>query len=289
MHILLYGPPGSGKSTLGSRLSAQLKRPFIDLDHAIEQHAGISIPAIFQQQGEPAFRQLESSLLAQHLSQSEETVIALGGGALLSTENRALAEKFGEVLCLTASTQVLVTRLKNSGTNRPLLDGNLQQRTLELLEKRKEHYASFPNCLDTSDMNADQALWHAQVRLGTFRITGMGTDCDLRIRAGSLQYLGDAMLQADLKGPVMLVSDENVAALYGEQAQASLEKAGYIVSAINIPSGETHKHIETVAHIWESCANAGLERNSTIVALGGGVVGDQAGLLPQLFCVGWHG
>lgn len=286
MHIMLYGPPGSGKSTLGVRLADRLKCPFVDLDAAIEQHAGMPVPDIFQQQGETAFRRVESGLLARHLSVSEETVISLGGGALLSPENRALAEKQGEVLCLTAPAEILIARLKVSSINRPLLNGDLEQRTRALLEKRKDHYSSFSNAIDTGTLNADQALWQAQIRLGVFRITGMGTDCDLRIRPGILKDLGSAMQQAELKGPVMLVSDEHVAALYGQQAQNTLENAGYTVSLMIIPSGETHKHIGSVTEIWEACADAGLERGSTIVALGGGVIGDQAGFAAAAFLRG---
>ena len=286
MHIILYGPPGSGKSTLGKHLAEKINRPFIDLDEAIEQHAGLSIPSIFSQQGEPAFRRMESELLSHFLIAPNETVISLGGGSLLSSENRALAEQHGEVLCLTADPEILASRLKDSAINRPLLDGDLEQRTRALVQKRKDHYASFPSHLDTSSINADQALWQAQIRLGAFRITGMGTDCDLRIRSGSLQDLGSTMQQTGFKGSVMLVSDDNVAALYGKQAQASLENAGYLVSTINLPSGETHKHINSVARVWEACANAGLERGSAIVALGGGVVGDQAGFAAATFLRG---
>jgi 3-dehydroquinate synthase len=286
MHILLYGPPGSGKTTLGVKLSASLKRPFIDLDEAIERHAGTDIPAIFRKQGERAFRRLESELLTQTLSHPQETIIALGGGALLAQENRQLAEQRGEVLCLSADPETLVARLAASAPNRPLLTGDLEQRTRDLLARRQEHYASFPNRLDTTDLELEDAVWQAQVRLGAFRITGMGLDSDLRIRQGSLDDLGADMLQSGLRGPVMLVSDEHVAALYAQRAQASLEQAGYQVEALVLPAGEVHKHIQTVSHIWERCAGAGLERSSTIVALGGGVVGDLAGFAAATFLRG---
>jgi 3-dehydroquinate synthase len=286
MHILLYGPPGSGKTTLGAKLAASLMRPFTDLDEAIQQQAGSSITAIFEQQGEPAFRQLESEMLAQCLSQTRETVIALGGGALLAPANRQLAETQGQVLCLTAARDVLVARLTSSAPTRPLLAGDLNQRMQTLLAQRQAHYASFVNRLNTDGMDEKETLWQAQVLLGTFHITGMNTDCDLRIRPGSLTNLGKEMQQCGLKGPVVLVSDDNVAALYGQQAQNSLEQWEYQVTVVTLPSGETHKHIHTVARIWESCAAAGLERGSTIVALGGGVVGDQAGFAAATFLRG---
>lgn len=286
MHILLYGPPGSGKSTLAANLAEQLKRPLVDLDDEIEQHASMKIPAIFQLKGEPDFRSMESEILAQCLSASEETVISLGGGALINPQNRAMAEQNGEVLCLTASLDILIARLKASNISRPLLNGDLEQRTHALMEKRESHYASFTNVLDTSSIDTEQTLWQAQVRLGVFRITGMGTDCDLRIQPGNLKNLGAAMRMADLKGPIMLVSDDNVSTLYGQQAKMSLETAGYTVASINIAPGETNKHIGSVSRIWDACANIGLERGSTIVALGGGVVGDQAGFAAATYLRG---
>jgi shikimate kinase / 3-dehydroquinate synthase len=286
MHILLYGPPGSGKSTLATSLAEHLKRPLVDLDNVIEQHASMNISSIFQQKSEAAFRSMESEMLTQCLASSEETVISLGGGALIDPENRALAEQNGEILCLTASPDILTARLKASNINRPLLNGDLEHRTLALMEKRKSHYNSFDNILDTSSMDTVQTHWQAQVRLGAFRITGMGTNCDLRIQPGSLKDLGTALRRAELNGPILLVSDDNVAALYGQQAQDSLKNAGYTVSSINISPGETHKHIGSVARIWEACANTGLERGSTIVALGGGVVGDQAGFAAATYLRG---
>lgn len=286
MHILLYGPPGCGKTTLGAQLADRLQRPFIDLDQYIETQAGQSIAAIFEQQGEPAFRLLESEQLALCLSHAEETIIALGGGALLEPANRRLAEEHGEVLCLTADVEVLLGRLQAGLPARPLLAGDLEPRTRALLTQRAAHYASFNNLLDTGSLDVAQAVWQAQIALGAFHITGMETASDMRIRPGSLADLGAEMQQAGLKGPVLLVSDEQVAALYGQQAHMSLQKAGYTASICTLPSGEPHKHIHTVARIWESCAEAGLERSSTIVALGGGVVGDQAGFAAATFLRG---
>src|SRR5689334_17529162 len=88
-HIFLYGPPGTGKSTIGRKLARHLSLPFVDLDRVIETKAGMSIPQIMEQQGEPAFRDLESSALGEtvgHPSGVTSHVIALGGGALLRDE-----------------------------------------------------------------------------------------------------------------------------------------------------------------------------------------------------------
>ncbi|HEX7598569.1 MAG TPA: shikimate kinase, partial [Polyangia bacterium] len=85
--LFLYGPPASGKSTAAKALADNLGLAFIDLDQAIEQRAGTSIPLIMSAQGEAAFRELES-LTLQAVVAGPAGVIALGGGALLRPENR---------------------------------------------------------------------------------------------------------------------------------------------------------------------------------------------------------
>ncbi|HQU35826.1 MAG TPA: shikimate kinase, partial [Anaerolineales bacterium] len=93
-HIFLYGPPATGKTTIGEILSRNLKLPFIDLDRVIESKAGTSIPQIMDGQGESAFRDLESAALKEIVGHASSVtkLIALGGGALLRDENRQLAE-----------------------------------------------------------------------------------------------------------------------------------------------------------------------------------------------------
>src|SRR6185436_4887253 len=100
-HIFLYGPPGTGKSTVGKILARNLKIPFIDLDRIIETNVGISIAQIVEQLGESAFRELESSAL-RSISDEKESVIALGGGALLKVENHEFAQEAGKVVLLMA-------------------------------------------------------------------------------------------------------------------------------------------------------------------------------------------
>ena len=93
-HIFIYGPPGVGKSTIGKQLALDLKLLFIDLDRVIEINAGMSIPQIMEYRGESGFRDLESAAL-KALEDEIESVVSLGGGALLHDENRAFAESKG--------------------------------------------------------------------------------------------------------------------------------------------------------------------------------------------------
>lgn len=135
--IFLYGPPASGKTTLGQRLATALGVMFVDLDAAIVAAAGRSIPEIFASDGEAAFRDLESATLAKVIGEAD--VISLGGGTLLRDENRELCEANGTVICLDApSEEELARRINAAQGSRPL--GN---RAAE----RAPHYASFPHRL----------------------------------------------------------------------------------------------------------------------------------------------
>ena len=285
--IFLYGPPGSGKTTVGGLLSESLGLPFADLDKEIEAHAGLSIPEIFASSGEAGFRKLEARCLAQ-LCRGHPQIVALGGGSLVDEQNRALAEAVGDVLCLAAGVNHLQGRLKNQPEVRPLLgkEADIEQRLAALLERRAEHYASFALQLDTSHLEAPQAAWQAQVKLGAFRISGMGEPYPIRVQPGGLGDLGQLMKQAGLKGPVALVCDATVTALHGQRVLESLERAGYSVVQTVIPAGEAQKTIQTVASLWQAFLAAGLERSSTVVALGGGVLTDLAGFAAATYLRG---
>ena len=136
--IFLTGAPASGKTTLGRALAARLSLPFIDLDEAIVQSSGRTIPEIFAASGESYFRDLEARILAETIRTADgRSVIALGGGTLLREDNRVLAESTGTVLCLdTPTEEELAARLGAAPGSRPL--GNRAK-------DRAAHYASFPN------------------------------------------------------------------------------------------------------------------------------------------------
>ncbi len=285
--IFLYGPPGSGKSTVGRIIAQSLELPFVDLDEEIERHAGLSIPEIFSNEGEAEFRARESNTLLAAISR-EEGVVALGGGALLKAENRSQVEACGTVFCLSADPQSLLKRLSVEAENRPLLAGDRASSLSSLLSKRRQHYASFTEQIDTTSKTPQQISWQVRVNLGRFRVSGMGTGYDVYATPGSLEQVGPRLKQLGLSGKAVIVSDTNIAPLYGAHVQDALRLAGINSQLVLIPAGEVHKTMETVTVLWEDFLQAGLERGSTVVALGGGVVGDLAGFAAAVFLRGMN-
>jgi shikimate kinase/3-dehydroquinate synthase len=284
MHIYLYGPSGSGKSTVGKTLANLLNLPFVDLDTEIERIAGKPIPDIINGQGEHIFRDLESASLKSTVS-GPEMVIALGGGALLRNENRALAGSTGQVILLEADLPTLTTRLIQDENKRPLLAGELESKLSALLEQRREHYTVFPLRVDAAQSPEDVA-WDIQRLIGRYHLRSMGEGYDVIVREEGIQHLGEMLKSCKLSGPVLVVSDSNVAPLYGERVLESLYWAGYAANQLVVPAGENHKNLETVTSLWHGGLEAGLDRKSTIVALGGGVVGDLAGFAAATYMRG---
>ena len=283
--IFLYGPPGSGKSTVGRYLAEALALDFFDIDTVVEDKAGSEIPAIFTAEGESGFRARESEALKTVLANGSG-VVALGGGTLLDTENRDLVREAGSVLCLDGPAETLMVRLSESNEVRPLLEGDRDVRLKSLLEERAEHYASFPLRLDTHGLTPAQTAFAAQVKLGKFRIRGMGSDYDVVVDEGGLSQVGAWMADHDLRGTVALLTDETVGALYADHVSAAVRSSGMQVHSYQIPPGEDQKTLSTAADLWDFFARSRMERSSVVLALGGGVVGDLAGFAAANFMRG---
>jgi len=280
-HIYLYGPPGSGKSTIGKILAERLELPFMDIDNVIENTAGKSIAKIFANDGEAAFRDLESSSL-QTVSQYPPAIIALGGGALLRSENRECAQSSGSVLCFTADFETLQNRVLKAPGQRPLVkgEGDLPKEEsplFKLLERRTEHYSSFHFKLKVSDIPSERTADNVQVVLGRYHVSGMGTPYNVFVGSGLLHLTGKLFAEAELGQRCVIVGDENTTPLYGKQVIKSLTKCGIECTSITIPAGEQHKTIETVGYLWKKFMEAGIERRDTVIAMGGGVTGDLTG------------
>ena len=166
--LILTGFMGSGKSSVGKLLSQRLGLSFIDLDETLVAATGKSINAIFAEDGEPAFRLLESACLEQVLKQGMG-IISTGGGAVLKVSNRELMAKFGVVVNLIVSLPQALERLATSA-DRPLYaGGSAPEQLRRLMEEREPYYSEADIRIDTNGKSVE-AVSYTHLTLPTKRI-----------------------------------------------------------------------------------------------------------------------
>jgi 3-dehydroquinate synthase len=268
-HIFLYGPSGAGKSTIGKKLASKLSLPFVDSDYMIEVNAGISIPEIMEKHGMDRVRELETATLKQIIADAE-SVIALGGGALLREENRSLIESNGKIVLLSATFETLFQRLQEDENKRPLLAGDLKSKLASYLDGRVEHYTSFPLKIQVDKKDVYQIVNEIKVTLGRHHLSAMG---EYDVIVGGLSNLPNLQ-------NAIIVTDENIAKHHVKTI------ADLNIKTITVPAGEEHKNLETVNFLWKSFLENGLDRKSTVIALGGGVIGDMTGFAASTYMRG---
>ena len=148
MRVYLTGFMASGKSTVGPRAAARLGQPFLDLDRLITAHEGRSIPTVFAEDGEDYFRTLETEMLSRTI-ETDDPVVAVGGGALVDDDNCAFAKEHGLVVYLKVPVDTILERVAGDDTRRPLLEEDTgtrlphdeqRNRIEELLDERRASY-----------------------------------------------------------------------------------------------------------------------------------------------------
>lgn len=304
-NIILTGFMGTGKSDVGREVARRLGRPFVDMDAEVETRTGKSIAAIFAEEGEPHFRNLEAEF-CRELSARRELVIATGGGALVDEENRRRMSDSGLVICLTCQIEEILRRLASSD-DRPLLACHERKREIErLLARRRAAYEAIPHRIDTTGLTVDEvagrviALW----KRGAFPTAGQaevilpvrfpGGEYAIYLGEGLLAHLGELLPTiwpegreegvAEIK--VAVVSNPTVWALYGEVVEEALRAGGFDPQPYLMPDGERYKTLETVASLYRRFLKGGLNRSGVVLALGGGVVGDVAGFAAATYMRG---
>lgn len=159
-NIILTGFMATGKTTVGRLLAEQLGYDFVDTDTLIVKRSGMTVADIFRQQGEAAFRRMESEL-ARELGDKEGMVISTGGRLMLDPSNAEALSRRGRVFCLVATPEEIHARVaKDNQVERPLLDTpDPLQRIIGLMQQREDDYGRFPQ-LATSGRSPDDIVKH---------------------------------------------------------------------------------------------------------------------------------
>jgi len=279
-NIVLTGFMGTGKTTVGRLLARQLGREFIDTDELIQARHGRSIPEIFLEFGETAFRQMEADIV-QELAEREELVISTGGRLMLDPANVAALSRKGRVFCLVATPEEILARLKHSKTHpRPLLEvPNPGERIVELLEQREKGYQRFPQVMTNEKRPTEVTRDLVDLILSDpkrFAIDHPAEPYDFIVGGGLLPFIRQL---ADIDGLMAVITDSEVGELYAASC-------GAVDHVITIPTGRQHKTLATVQSIYDQLLELGFDRTGTIVSLGGSVVGDIAGFVAATYMRG---
>ena len=148
-NIIFIGPMGSGKTTVGKQLAKRTRLDFLDSDHLIEERCGVSIATIFDIEGEDGFRKRETKMLTE-LCERTGIILATGGGAIASEENRILLRKSGYIVYLKTSIETQLARTQRN-QNRPLLENvDVKQKLTELMDERGSLYEQEADLIVTS-------------------------------------------------------------------------------------------------------------------------------------------
>lgn len=295
-NIVLTGFMGTGKTTIGRLLADQLTRRFVDMDEELTRHFGKPIATVFAELGEPAFRQAEREL-CRRLASEQGLVISTGGGALVDAENRAVFSASGTLLCLTADAEEILRRVE-SNDERPLLGDRAErrQRITTLLASRQDAYGAIPHQIDTTGLSHEQVVERVLAALADdSEVSGMTRlpvrtaqeQYDIYLGDGLLAHVGQLLLKRGLRrGPAAVVSNQMIAEHHAEPVLASLRAAGFEPTLCLVPEGEQYKTLATVATLYEQFLIAKLDRQSPVLSLGGGVIGDMAGFAAATYLRG---
>ncbi|PIO05874.1 shikimate kinase [Candidatus Micrarchaeota archaeon CG08_land_8_20_14_0_20_59_11] len=154
-NIILVGFMGTGKSVVGKRLAKQLNMKFVSTDDIIEDREKRPISEIFAKSGEPYFRKIEKEVVKE-AADSENVVIAAGGGAVLDEDNITNLKKKGVIVCLNATPEAVYERTKKY-KHRPLLNvDDPISKIKELMDKRAPYYAKADHQIDTAGKTVEE-------------------------------------------------------------------------------------------------------------------------------------
>ena len=255
-HLVLVGFMGAGKTTVGEEVARRLGREFMDTDAEVERRHGTPIADLFQfTLGEEIFREREREVVLDALARTPPAVIAFGGGAITNVEIREATKRAAMAVWLDVDVDTAWARVAGA---RPLAEYEDQFRKLYADREQVYEAAADARARDVDDV----VLAAAGVLLET----------------GALGRLGELVLG---KAAVALVTEPVVAGIHGADAQLAL--GGRLAEVHELPTGERAKTVPEVERLWRALR---IDRNGTIVALGGGALTDAAGFVAATYTRG---
>jgi len=298
MDIVLVGLPGSGKSVVGKRLAHRHGAAFIDLDERIEHEDGRSIPRIFDEDGEAAFRTLERRAVAE-LGPADpdpelKRIVASGGGAVVDPRNRWSLYRGRLSVWLDSRPEVLAQRLRRSPHIRPLVSGRDPIGTLRDLAGRRERFYAAADVHVTGVADVSEVLATVERHLAEGMTTGTPTTLMRATTPIGRVLLGDGIAAAAIDETLrrlearraILVSEPGAWAAVGDGLSGELAAAGWTVATVMLPQGESAKRLSVLEDAASELARLRVERDEPIIAIGGGALGDAAGFLAATYLRG---
>ena len=294
--IFLIGMPGAGKSTVGRALARRLGLTYVDADAELVKRCGVSVATIFELEGEAGFREREAQLLTE-LVKLPNIILATGGGVILREDNRVLMRACGTVIYLLADIADLIKRTRRDN-KRPLLQGgDAESKLAALFETRKALYRATAHLtIESTRSSVSSVIGEAIAALSARsqpdpspmpHNSAMTSPTILHVTLAYHRYpivIGADLLSdvspivACLPQPrVVIVTNVTIWPLYGAALVATLTAAGVKVIPIILPDGEMYKDFVQLNTIFDTLLEHACDRKTTIIALGGGVIGDMAG------------
>lgn len=289
MKIVLTGFMGTGKSSVGQELGRILGYKFIDTDELIEEQEGMSISLIFKQKGEDYFRMIEQETV-ERISRLDNTVIATGGGVIKNRNNVDLLGRGGVLVWLKADPEIILKRVMLEGGKRPLL--NVEEPLNEinrLLLERMKFYEWSDTSVDTNYITPQETAHEIIERLG-LDTDGITVDLGERsyniIIGSKLLHILGLRLKEFRPSKVAIISNKKLFPMFRDVILKSLREYHIVPKILLIPDGEEYKDFLWADYLHGELLKSKFDRNSMLVAMGGGVVGDITGFVAATYMRG---
>lgn len=289
MKIVLTGFMGTGKTSVGKELARKLGYEFIDTDTLIERMEGMPISFIFKKKGEEYFRELESRTV-EEISQLRNVVIATGGGVIKNKKNVENLGRRGIIIWLKADPEIILRRVMTEGGKRPLLDvkeplGEINK----LLSERMKLYEQADTYVDTNYITpretAGEIMEMLALDFDTVVVDLKEKSYNIIIGSRVLHKLG-LRVKEFRPSRIAIISNKTIFPIYGDTLLRSLREHGTEPEVLLIPDGEEYKSLLWTYYLHGELLKEKFDRDSLLLALGGGVVGDVTGFVASTYMRG---